>query len=271
MRSLPLLLATLALAQASDLHFDVASVKVAGQITNGPGVRGGPGSTDPGRITYTRATLTDLIMRAYDVWTDQVSGPAWTKERTPDTVFAITATMPPTTTTEQFREMLRNLLAERFHLVFHREKQTRPGYQLVVAPGGPKFKAVDPAAKAAPPNFDALAKSQYSGSSRSYGRMTMASFCRGLGADITAANGTYGGPMPRVVDKTGLTGTYEITLEFAADFGFRPADAAAREASIAPNLFNAVEDQLGLKLRRVKDVEVEVLIVDRADRSPSEN
>ena len=52
--------------------------------------------------------------------------------------------MPASTTQEEFCGMLRNLMAERFHLTFHFEKQPRPGYELTVMPGGPKFKEFVP-------------------------------------------------------------------------------------------------------------------------------
>lgn len=109
-------------AADSNVTFDAASVKPAGPFVPGEmgGMRGGPGTGDPGRITIPRATLSDLLARAYDVWLDQISGPAWLNDRSAD-AYRIDATLPPNTTTEQFRLMLQNLLAERFHLRLHHE------------------------------------------------------------------------------------------------------------------------------------------------------
>ncbi len=127
--------------------FDVASVK----IDNGPLVpgvtgrmRGGPGTSDPGRYTATQQDLKVIITTAYGVRLDQISGPAWFDDPGPN--FTITATMPPDTTKAQFQLMLQNLLAERFHLALHHETRNFPGYDLVVAPGGLKLKpwAPDP-------------------------------------------------------------------------------------------------------------------------------
>jgi uncharacterized protein (TIGR03435 family) len=109
-------------------------------------------------------------------------------------------------------------------------------------------------------------------------------FCRGLGAAINLSNGTpIGGPQARVIDKTGLTGTYEFTLEFAGSMrspGMMPSAAAGGEPGVSlasdlddgvPDIFTAVEKQLGLKLVKVRDISVEVLIVDNADKVPTEN
>ena len=93
-----------------------------------------------------------------------------------------------------------------------------------------------------------------------------------------------GSPQPRVVDRTGLTGIYEFTLEFAGTMplapGIVPSAPPADDAGMPiandpgeglPNIFTAVEKQLGLKLVKVKDVPVDVLIVDSADKVPTEN
>ncbi|MGD0498300.1 MAG: TIGR03435 family protein [Bryobacteraceae bacterium] len=283
--------------------FEVASVKPAGPFVPGAAdnMRGGPGTGDPGRVTFPRVPLTLLLMRAYDVWADQILGPEWFTGA--EYMYTITATMPPDTTNEQFRLMLQNLLAERFHLRLHHETQTRPGYELVVASGGPKLKEWTPATDAAPGQpglvangFPRLASNTGRGMSmtmsRSGGmapvRMTfresMAGFCRALGAQINRSNGTpLSDPQPRVVDKTGLTGIYEFTLEFAGTTllpGMMPPAPPADDAGVpaandpaegAPNIFTAVEKQLGLKLQKVKDVPVDVLVIDNADKVPTEN
>jgi uncharacterized protein (TIGR03435 family) len=278
MRAMPILTLLAACGPAfgqppeSALEFEAASVKPAGPFVAGTGARvmGGPGTADPGRINFSRATLADLLRRAYDVYPDQVSGPAWINDRGPESVYTVVATIPPGTTTKQFQSMLQKLIAERFHVTLHREMQARPGYELVVSKGGPKLKEWDPAAKQAPFNLEAVANSLPPGSTRISGKRTMADLCRGLGASINEANGTYtfGGPVPRVVDKTGLTGIYDFTLEYS---GSTSPDAATDPGGGPPNLFIALERQLGLKLQKVKDVPVEVLIVDRADRIPAAN
>ena len=111
-------------------------------------------------------------------------------------------------------------------------------------------------------------------------RLTMAMFCRELGAEINVSEGVpYDAAPPRVVDQTGLTGIYEFHLEFAGSMrpaGRMPAPADGDSGSSlasdpAPNLFTAMERQLGLRLRKLKKVAVDVLVVDHADKVPTEN
>jgi uncharacterized protein (TIGR03435 family) len=103
-------------------------------------VKGGPGTSDPGRVTMPRMPISTLVMLAYDLKRDQLSGaPQWIDDGLNDG-FAITATMSKTTTKEQYCGMLRNLLTDRFHLAIHHEAQSRPGYELMVAKGGSKLK-----------------------------------------------------------------------------------------------------------------------------------
>jgi uncharacterized protein (TIGR03435 family) len=126
-------LASLAFAQTpSSQKFEVASVKI---VTSGSaGVRGGPGTSSPERITYLGIPLMRLITQAYGVQAFQVSGPDWLwNER-----YEIIANLPPGTTKDDLKLMVQNLLAERFLLRLHLETKERPLYQLIVAKGGLK-------------------------------------------------------------------------------------------------------------------------------------
>jgi uncharacterized protein (TIGR03435 family) len=135
------------------LDFDAASVKPANpeQPRIVGRVSGGPGTNDPGRITASRISLANLIFQAYALMDDQLTCPDWMRDAE-NYGFAMTATMPPTTAMEEYRSMLRNLLAARFHLSFHIEKQPRPGYELTVLSIGPKFKKYVPNAPSAEPD-----------------------------------------------------------------------------------------------------------------------
>jgi uncharacterized protein (TIGR03435 family) len=146
------LLAALGLAQAPS--FEVASVKPAAPQPAGMMrvmMQGGPGTPDPGRLTYTNVTLRNVVMNAYNVRSFQVTGP---KSLDSDR-YDITAKIPPETTKEQFRLMLQGLLTERFALKLHRDAKELPSYALLVAKNGPKLKesVAEDAAKsdAAPP------------------------------------------------------------------------------------------------------------------------
>jgi uncharacterized protein (TIGR03435 family) len=122
------------------LEFDVASIKPSALPGAGVirlGQRGGPGSGDPGRVTYTFSTIRDLIVDAYSVKRNQVSvGPNWLDSGR----FDIVAKVPAGATKEQVKVMLQNLLAERFKLTLHRETKELPIYALVVGAKGPKLK-----------------------------------------------------------------------------------------------------------------------------------
>src|SRR5579862_3901125 len=125
------------------LDFEVASVHPAGQKPPGlfPAagkVTGGPGTADPTRITYTWALVRVLLMDSFGVPLDQITGSDWVMGQ--DARFDITANVPAGATKDQAREMLLNLLKERFHLTFHTEKKDFDLYTLVVAKGGPKLK-----------------------------------------------------------------------------------------------------------------------------------
>jgi uncharacterized protein (TIGR03435 family) len=282
--------------EAAKSQFEAVSLKPA--EPNKPGtnpfqMRGGPGSDDPGRFTVSRASLSTLILRAYGLDLDQWKGPAWVSDTT-NNGFAIAATMPVSTSQEQFCGMLRNLLRDRFHFTFHFEKQSRPGYELTVLAGGPKFKKFVPGPAGSGDRsyrvdengFPVMPPGQLTAMSMSVSRTglwkvsfrnNMSLFARSVAADINQSNGVMvaaGVPLPRVADRTGLAGTYDIRLEFAgqpfpSEAG--TAQAAPDPADVGPNIFTAVQQQLGLKLTKVADVQIDVMILDHADRAPTEN
>ena len=293
--------------------FDAASVKPCGTPIPGitSAIRGGPETDDPGRISYTRISPKLVLMKAFGVLNDQIVGPAWLDDSDANCI-TITATMPPGTTTERFQSMLQSLLAERFHLTVHHQTKDFPGYELLVAGDVSKLKEAAPEEKVAsgakpfgPPPSDRNGfpvrrpgstgtMSSSNGMIRSSNRMSMTQFVSSLGLMVNESNRTPEAAIPRVADKTGLTGTYEFTLEFAGK-AFVPASltaalqsamAAARlargETSPAPvvgdpdgaggpSLFTALEKQLGLKLQKVKNVPVDIVVVDHIDKSPTEN
>ena len=119
--------------------FEVASVKPAEPQT-GMGMRvmmrGGPGTPDPGQLTYTNVSLKNVLMNAYGVKGYQINGPKWLDSER----FDIAAKIPKDATKEQFKLMLQNLLAERFKLALHHETKELPMYALVVGKGGAKLK-----------------------------------------------------------------------------------------------------------------------------------
>jgi len=307
MTRLALLTIFVSVCLAQQPAFEAASVKPAAPAV--PGVdyrdRGGPGTEDPGQITWPLTTMLDLIMRAYGVDLDQVAGPAWIGVAH----YSVVAKLPPNTGKDEFRLMLQGLLAERFHLAFHRETREVAGYDLVVAGSAPKMKPAAPDNAVAPPSPPsgrgmetddrgfpplrpgdpfALAVGGGNAMVRSRNRMTMAQLADWLGSGgmINLANhdtGTTLGALPlrpRVIDRTGLSGTFDFTLEFAGGYSFQLqnlpllAGRGAKDAAgdpAGPTIFVALEKQLGLKLVKARNVPLEVIVIDQVDRVPTEN
>src|SRR5579863_5954307 len=124
-------------------RFEVASVRPASAPARFNGsVSGGPGSSDPERITFSGVPMIRLLMSAYGIplgmgspvrrfgpFSDQISGPAWIESDWYD----INAKVPPGATQDQVNRMLQDLLAERFGLKLHHESREVSGYELVVA------------------------------------------------------------------------------------------------------------------------------------------
>jgi uncharacterized protein (TIGR03435 family) len=276
------LLGPSAIAQEVSPHFEVASVKPAAPQANGRvGLRGGPGSNDPGRITYTNVTPRMVIENAYDVLDDQVSGPTWLATERYD----IAATVPASATKEQFRVMLQNLLAERFQLAFHRERKEFVVYELAVAKNGPKLKEGPPATDAKTSvserggrvdsmGFPVITTPHQTAQNSDNGvakmganQVTMPAFAQFLTFPVGFLGG---GPMltqVRVVDKTGLNGEYSFTLEYEWP---GPKPPSADPGDLAPALFTALQQQVGLRLDQTKEA-FDLLVIDHAEKTPTEN
>jgi uncharacterized protein (TIGR03435 family) len=153
-------------------------------------------------------------------------------------------------TQEQRRKMLLPLLTERFQLKTHIETKTLPVFELVVLPDGPKFK---PSANQAKGNAATSVRGTDTGSTLTAHDIPMASFAKSLGDPARRT----------VIDKTHLTGNYDLTLQWSSDDNPDPA------AQALPGIFTALQEQLGLKLQPAKGP-VETLVVDHAEM-PSNN
>src|SRR5215469_3940633 len=129
-----LALFSIALSLGQQFTFDAASVKTVNLAAHPVfGNRGGPGTADPGRIHLCCVGMFSLLMRAYNVEVDQISGPSWMMENMGPNLYEVDAIMPPGTTGAQFQAMMQTLLKERFHLEAHREKRNFRGYELEAA------------------------------------------------------------------------------------------------------------------------------------------
>jgi uncharacterized protein (TIGR03435 family) len=273
--------------------FDVASVKpatepVPGALSN---MRGGPGTSEPEKITYTKVPLLWVLLKAYGVKDYQVITPEWLHRE----LYDIIATMPPGTTLENFSLMLQNLLKERFQLTLHHEARQFAVYQLVVDKGGPKIRqsgdvaGEQPASKNTTPNRpDEVAYPQLppgngpvSKGSRRNNRYRLSARMITIAQLCGILENQTGRP---VVDRTGLPGGFDFKLDFSIvglGGGMNSAiaaEAAARQAQGldplpddgGPSLFAAVQQQLGLKLESTKAA-LDVLVIDYANKLPTAN
>ena len=284
--------------------FDAASVKVVKLASHPPfGNRGGPGTSDPGGIHLCCVGMFSLLMRAYDVDLDQITGPPWIMENMGPNLYEIDATIPAGATEAQYRLMMRQLLRERFLLEIHREKRNFPGYELVIAEGGPKLKESRPDPDAAAPDASQLPKRNPEGlfllppgpqmfTSLGWGAITVQAQQKPIG-DLVKVMGRminqsmgenpndFASPKARVLDRTGLTATYDFTLRFSCELcrfaatngsmaappPLPPADSPGGE----PSIFVALQKQLGLKLNKIKDIPLDVIVVDRVEKIPTAN
>ena len=200
-------------------------------------------------IEFHNMTLPALFLNAFDVRSEsQIVGyPAWVNSEH----FDIQAKMDADTAaayrklkgadgSRQWHSFMRQILDERFGLKFHIEKRQLAVYDLVIAKQGLKLKE--------------SAKDDTSSSSTGPGKFTAHRIQSGSLAFSLA------GVVERVViDKTGLTGEYDIDLAWSPD----------NEPDSGPSIFTALQEQLGLKLEPAK-APLDVVVIDHIER-PSEN
>ena len=254
--------------------FEVASVKAAAPspMNQIRAMR----SSDPGRVRYSNFSLQDYVRMAYRVKDFQVQGPSWMES----TRFDIEGKLPEGTTENQAPEMLQTLLADRFHLTLHRETKDHAIYALVAAKSGPRLKPAEAATgEGAAPGRGGMPR----------GGMTVQ--VDDAGAHLKAAAATLSSLAEMlsrfserpVVDMSGIQGQYDFDLVLApeslrggrgAGGGPGPQAETGSPISDAPTggpgtIYDAVE-RYGLKLEPRKAA-MEVLIVDRIEKTPTEN
>jgi uncharacterized protein (TIGR03435 family) len=224
-----------------DERFEVASIR--------------PSHPDPDRISISNSgsahfiernyPFSILICMAYGISSDRLHLPGWMQEQYYDIDAKAEGDAPRTG--KQFNVMLRHLLEERFHMQVHHVTTYHSGYALIAAKSGAKLKAVDS-------NITAEQKQSF---------YILPGALQMPNASIRTLASTLAHMLGKpVVDKTGLTGNYQFNFEFA------PMDDAN---STKPSLTTALEEQFGLKLASEKNIPVDEVVVDSADRTPTEN
>jgi uncharacterized protein (TIGR03435 family) len=258
--------------------FEVASVKACkGQNSGGRGGSGGIGGSDPVRLYLNCRPLRSLIMMAYTVYADDPSilqvvrrpsiegGPDWINQ---EFYFVEAKTERNASPAAMRGPMLQALLEQRFHLKVHRETRGIPVYALTVTRKGPKLHptlagscssaAFDPSGKPRCRSYQVLRGKGLDGRTADWYGMSLDEFVKILpmcGVDRP------------VINQTGVAGTFDFHLEFAAA-GTAPElhrDGGDLADSIAPSVADALQDQLGLKLDPATGP-FEFLFIDHVER-----
>jgi uncharacterized protein (TIGR03435 family) len=239
------------------------------------------------------ATARMILRTAFGVEDDYIIGaPSWVNTNRYDVEAKVAPEDAPKLdklNAEDRRAMLIPILVERFHLKYHHETRERSTYALVVAKGGPKLVKgePDPPGGAKPaegepnPPYAAGRNHPEDPTKEHYRIMTVPGRIEAdsMPMDVLADQLTRLQLLGRtVVDKTGLTGNYNFTLQWTPDSappsvmgsaasGLAHAENATDAAPLS--LFTAIEEQLGLKLESEKD-SVDVIVIDHID-PPSPN
>lgn len=231
--------------------FEVASAKVS-QLAR----TGAEGSTresidvSPGSLTMRNVSLRSCIRWAFGVKDFQIAAPAWIASERYD----IVAKAPGPVPNDQLRLMLQSLLAGRFKLMLHRETKVLPVYALLVTRKGSKLQAS---------KVEGPGSMRPNGGGLEFRNMSMSDF-----ADRLQLR-PFGIDRP-VVDKTGLPGAFDFTMKLAASATELKSSLERGEREQDSSFFDTPLQDLGLKLDPQKG-EVEVLVIDRAQKIPVEN
>ena len=252
-------------------EFEVASIKrnTTNQFASGP-----PPNPSTGQFSMANAPLRNIVLRAYPVQLIPAVGvvglPSWAESERYDVI----AKGKPGAAPDEQQQMWRALLADRMKLAAHYETRELPSWDLVFARSdhrlGPQIKpsALDCSQPAGPPprpvpgaDIKAMAMSRCSGffvdrdDTMYGGGVTMANL-------IMMMTPAAGRP---IIDRTGLEGIYSVAFRFQRI----PRLSTTPSPDDPPNVFTAVQEQLGLKLESSK-TQAQVLVIDHIER-PSED
>ena len=251
----------------NDPTFDVVSIKRVTELRTSRSIGDQPG----GRFVLSGLAIAPVIRTAYpaDI-SDLINAPDWVNNETYD----LTAQAGRDVSRQEMEALLRTMLADRFKLAVHYEMQERPVYALTLArPDG----RLGPNIRRSNLDCDAIQAARRAGSKEqppatSNGAPACGMSMRGTGGmevllgarPLSTLASSFGtGPGRVVIDKTGLMGNYDITLNYL------PQPQADAPPDAPPNVFTALQEQLGLKLEPDR-APLKVLVIDRIER-PSEN
>jgi uncharacterized protein (TIGR03435 family) len=232
-------------ASAQTPAFEVASVK-----PNQMSKMGGEGSRrehiniSPDTLSMRNVSLSDCIQWAYDVTQYQIQGPGWLNADR----FDVVAKAAKPAKEDEIKPMLQSLLADRFQLALHREEKVVQAYVLTVGKNGSKMHQSEGEGE---PGVTPIRGKEVVGAQR----VPIELMIRLLSQAMRAP----------VIDQTGLKGKFDFTLDLTGYItkNMQPEDGISAA-------FTILQEQLGLKLES-KKMPVEMLIVDRVERVPTEN
>ena len=232
------------LTQPTAVGFEVATIKPTSPNDPRVGLFRQPG----GRFTAVGMPLISLLQEAFGVSVVQISGgPNWIRTRRWD-VQVRAENVAGLIPVDEFRGMLRMLLEDRFQLKAHRETTDRAAYELTIDKSGLKLKAsVDDGL----PGTIRSVRREFSGK-----KLPISRLVERLSQELQQP----------VVDKTGLTDRYDITLTWTSEPG---ASFDAATSGEEHTVFESLQEQLGLKLVRTREA-IQILTIDQV-KSPSEN
>jgi len=244
------------MAADADPSFDVATIK--------PNISGGSSMqqlTINGRdFKCVNASLVDLMDFAYNVQSKQIVGaPDWINKDRYDISGVPDQEGAPSVV--QLKSMIRKLLAERFQLKFHNDKRELSAFVLTVGKDGSKLTPTQ-------------LKGPLPGIGMAPGKTGPMMMMRNATVpDFTGFLQSLVLDRP-VVDRTGLTGKYDFTVTFTPDDSLfngnaPPFPKVAEGVEPAPSLFDAIQQQLGLKLAAEK-TQVDVMAIEHVEK-PSAN
>ena len=265
-------------------EFEAASVK---QNTSA-GARRNLEVTPGGRFVATYATLRELVRLAYTLPSgrvrddSQISGGASWIDSDHFDVVAKAGGMPAgldsnisagaarpqeTTAIEQVRLMLRTLLVDRFKLIVHSETMNRPVYALVVARKdgrlGPRLHKVEIDCVALRDRVQRSAPPEASSGGCGGFRLLRPGHLTGHAVTMSLLATNFPGSIDRIVlDRTGLSGVFDLDLEWTSEPS--PSSGAALPSD-GVSIFTAVQEQLGLKLEPTEG-QVDVLVIDHVEK-----
>jgi uncharacterized protein (TIGR03435 family) len=250
-------------------QFDVISIRpnrsASGQFRSG---------STPDGVSIVNAPLIVLIRQAYGLFNsndDRVAGaPDWVKSEKFDIEAKVNGTDVADLhkiNREQRGQMLQALLADRFKLKAHSETRELPVYWLTTVKRGPRLKEAPPAD---PSDGVADSKNPAARGSTQLSQGHLAARAISISSLLSSLTRITG---RTVLDKTGLTGTYDVDLQWTDDAAASSSGPGGSSPDVTaesgPTLFTALQEQLGLKLEAGKGP-VDCLVIDHVEH-PSDN